>query len=811
LERIAFETDFKVLLMHLMKITVAILVFAAVEPGTFGLLTLAVLASGLFGWRGRALRRLMAALPLVLVGISVLLGLVDTKAYAQTLTTLYSFSGSVGWTNGPLTLIGNTLYGTTYYGGADTTTSPNGWGYGTIFSIPVTGGTPTVLSSCNPGTGVNPEGLTLGGDTFYVAFASLNGALTGPAAVCSLPVSGGLPTVLSSFSLLPAPYATDYPLGNVTLSGSTLYGVFSGDSDNGNGGIFSFPLTGGAPTLLSTVRGFPSSSLTLIGNTLYGTTLIGGAYGFGSFYSIPVTGGTPTVLCSFNGSDGSGPEGPLTLIGNTFYGTTTYGGSGFNGSLSSGSGTVFSVPVSGGTPTIVAPLFLGDLTLSGTAMYGFGLGAGPYGGIDSIPVTGGSPTVLATFNGFDGSYSNNSEDPGYLPDSLTVSGNTLYGVGGGTVFALNLNATPEPSTFVLLAAGAIALMSCAWRRRHLRLAALIAALALLPASLARADVFNMPAGQTSLQFVTVGDPGNAPDSATGNQYGAVPYTFNMGKYDVTLGQYVQFLNAVAASDTYHCYNSGMAGSPSQYPFGISQVGSPGSYTYAVTGSNPQAANMPVFAVSWLDAARFCNWMQNGQLIGSEGTATTENGTYTLNGDKTIGIETRNANATYFVPSENEWYKACYYVGGGTNAGYWTYPAQSDVAPSNSLALAMSQSNVVNYYFGGYTDSTNLLTPVGTFSASPGPYGTYDMGGDVWQWTEGTASGMYSLRVLRGGSFNDGLTFGLASTNRNTDFPYDENFSNGFRIASVPEPTSLALLLTGGLCLLGPCRRRKCLA
>ena len=62
---------------------------------------------------------------------------------------------------------------------------------------------------------------------------------------------------------------------------------------------------------------------------------------------------------------------------------------------------------------------------------------------------------------------------------------------------------------------------------------------------ARADVFNMPLGDTSMQFITVGDPGNLADATTGGTSGAVGYTFNMGKYDVTMAQYAQFLNAVA--------------------------------------------------------------------------------------------------------------------------------------------------------------------------------------------------------------------------------------------------------------------------
>ena len=68
------------------------------------------------------------------------------------------------------------------------------------------------------------------------------------------------------------------------------------------------------------------------------------------------------------------------------------------------------------------------------------------------------------------------------------------------------------------------------------------------------NVFNMPVGQTSLLFVPVGNPGNVADPATGSVYGSVGYAYRMGEYDVTVGQYVQFLNAVAKTDTYGLYN-----------------------------------------------------------------------------------------------------------------------------------------------------------------------------------------------------------------------------------------------------------------
>ena len=165
--------------------------------------------------------------------------------------------------------------------------------------------------------------------------------------------------------------------------------------------------------------------------------------------------------------------------------------------------------------------------------------------------------------------------------------------------------------------------------------ALLVAGMVLTVSVAHSDVFNLPPGQTSLQFVTVGDPGNTADSSG---YGSVGYVYQMGEYDVTVGQYVQFLNAVAQTDTYGLYNSYMAvGSYAGYhltTIGITQSGTPGSYTYSVAGSDSQAANVPIFHVTWGDAARFCNWLQNGQPTGPEGNGTTETGAYTLDGDTT---------------------------------------------------------------------------------------------------------------------------------------------------------------------------------
>ncbi len=198
----------------------------------------------------------------------------------------------------------------------------------------------------------------------------------------SVPVGGGTPTAIAGFN------GTNgfNPLGSLTLSGSTLYGTTNGGGANGLGEVFSLPVGGGIPTVLASFNGTngvsPVGSLTLSGSTLYGTTGGGGANGYGEVFSLPVSGGTPAVLASFNNTNGSNPNGSLTLSGDgsTFYGTTAQGGA-------NGDGAVFSVPVSGGTPTLLAsfnsangayPTWQSDAE-SGNTLYGTIGGGGANG------------------------------------------------------------------------------------------------------------------------------------------------------------------------------------------------------------------------------------------------------------------------------------------------------------------------------------------------------------------------------------------------------------------------------------------------
>ena len=106
------------------------------------------------------------------------------------------------------------------------------------------------------------------------------------------------------------------------------------------------------------------------------------------------------------------------------------------------------------------------------------------------------------------------------------------------------------------------------------------------------------------------------NAADDTSYGAVNYAYNIGTYEVTNSQYAEFLNAKAASDPFGLYSESMGTAG-----GISRSGSSGSYTYGAT-----SPNMPVNFVSFFDAVRFANWMNNGQ-----GSSNTETGSYTLLG------------------------------------------------------------------------------------------------------------------------------------------------------------------------------------
>jgi len=310
-----------------------------------------------------------------------------------------------------------------------------------------------------------------------------------------------------------------------------------------------------------------------------------------------------------------------------------------------------------------------------------------------------------------------------------------------------------------------------------------------------------------MDTVPVGDPGNAADSH-GAGYGSVGYNYDIGKYEVTAGQYTDFLNAVAKTDTYLLWNFNMW---TNYDYGckILRLGSSGSYIYSV---DPSWANRPVNFVSYWDACRFANWLHNGQPTGLQNASTTEDGAYYIDGylwDEGETIQ-RKAGAKWAVTSEDEWYKAAYYKGGGTNEGYWDYPTGSDTEPSNRLVEPIDPGNNATYVKLTYTiGKPYYRTLVGAHENSESPYGTFDQAGNVSEWNEEIVShypGGSANRGVRGGSFIS--ESGLAASQRGACYPSYEDYNIGFRVSAVPEPSSLLALGSGVLALAGMIRRRN---
>jgi formylglycine-generating enzyme required for sulfatase activity len=317
-------------------------------------------------------------------------------------------------------------------------------------------------------------------------------------------------------------------------------------------------------------------------------------------------------------------------------------------------------------------------------------------------------------------------------------------------------------------------------------------------------------GEVVIEAVTVGNPGNAGEWA-GEGYGgygldrfcgAVDYVYSIGKFEVTAGQYTEFLNAVATQDTYELYDTDM--DVNVHPLGCNIVrsGSPGSYVYSVAGD---WADRPVSFVLWGDAARFCNWLHNGQPEGAQEVSTTEDGSYYLNGamsDAELIAITREPDATWVIPTEDEWYKAAYHYNDGVTGNYYDYPTSSNSTPSNDLIDPDPGNNANCYQFDYSIGSPYWRTVVGDFENSESPYGTFDQGGNVWEWNETVID---SYRGVRGDSFNFedyGLFMGAAY--RNYMLPTHEEwyYPTGFRVVEVsPEPEPQACCMPDHACVM----------
>jgi formylglycine-generating enzyme required for sulfatase activity len=198
---------------------------------------------------------------------------------------------------------------------------------------------------------------------------------------------------------------------------------------------------------------------------------------------------------------------------------------------------------------------------------------------------------------------------------------------------------------------------------------------------------------------------------------------------------------------------------------------------------------------------FCNWLTSGDVT---------QGAYAIDGNGVVtGINRAAAVSTYgtayFLPTEDEWYKAAYYKGGGLNAGYWDHPTQDDDPnPPDGIDYAGDPQFDAVFDDGFIQSQPSIITNVGVASA----YGTFGQGGNVWEWNE-TLIG--PSRGVRGGVWLYGSGH-LRASYRGWDNPGYNVVTIGFRVASnavVPEPGCITAL--AGLAVMGAVmwrRRRK---
>jgi len=264
-------------------------------------------------------------------------------------------------------------------------------------------------------------------------------------------------------------------------------------------------------------------------------------------------------------------------------------------------------------------------------------------------------------------------------------------------------------------------------------------------------------------LVRIGNPGNGADPDTG--YGAVAAPYAFAKYEVTIGQYTAFLNAVAANDPHGLFNPRMTTIGNLA--GITRSGTPGSYHYTVMQNGGTSANRPIGFVSWYDAARFANWMANGQPTGAQTATTTEDGAY--------GLSKLHKQSTAVAPG---------------NGGYYVFPTQSNSTPGNVIGSTPNQANYGNAHglmsttqSLGIFPRTNYLTDVGAFTASASHYGTFDQIGNVYEWNDMDGSSSM-VRGIRGSCWFGTLVYAqdISKLSRGLTAPTDESTSVGFRLA-----------------------------
>ena len=300
-----------------------------------------------------------------------------------------------------------------------------------------------------------------------------------------------------------------------------------------------------------------------------------------------------------------------------------------------------------------------------------------------------------------------------------------------------------------------------------------------------------------VDLVPVGDPGNAGNPSF-DDIGAVPYVYGIGRFEVTNSEYAEFLDAVARDADAHALwnpNMGILSTTG----GVLRIPAEGDPPYDYRAKDGYLQR-PVNYVSWVDAARFVNWLENGAPAdaNSDPDAVTETGTYDMAAYE-LAISTRdlseipdppaNPDASWFLPIFDEWYKAAFYDPFDPDAtdGYWLYPMQT-----NDVTCALPGGGGTANCEGPFSLQGTVF--VAAYPNSNGHYGTSNQGGNVREWTEELfqlgPSGPVRAPNLGGGYNGDREE--LESTGQTSSLTTGtEGPGTGMRVAFMPEPTAAA--------------------
>jgi len=288
------------------------------------------------------------------------------------------------------------------------------------------------------------------------------------------------------------------------------------------------------------------------------------------------------------------------------------------------------------------------------------------------------------------------------------------------------------------------------------------------------ETFGSGANQFTIDFVTIGNPGNAADTTgSPNPVGSVGYIYNLGKYEISRDLINKANNeaglGIAMRD-------------------MSNYGGNGAYR-------------PADGVTWYDAVRFVNLLNTSQGF-SAAYKFDSGGNFQLwtAGDVGFNIQNpfRNKYAKFWLPSIDEWYKGAY----GSPGGKWyKFATGTDEAP---IAIPSGTDSNTAVYAQSASQGPSNVTEAGGLS----PWGTMAQNGNVYEWMETAYDGVNDdvgeNRDIRGGYWaSDG---NLASYVRGSGGLGTGGF--GFRVASIPEPSSLSLLLAGGAVFAAIRRRRS---